>query len=80
MGKKMRRVSYGIVSVAVLGAVGYTAWVQYGLHKSYPQTVQISSGPALQEQIKRGEYVSRLSDCTACHTAEGGNLCWWLSA
>ncbi|QHA86049.1 c-type cytochrome [Serratia rhizosphaerae] len=72
MGKKMRRVAYGIVSVAVLGAVGYTAWVQYGLHKSYPQTVQISSGSALQEQIKRGEYVSRLSDCTACHTAEGG--------
>ena len=25
-----------------------------------------------QETLQRGEYVARLSDCAACHTAPGG--------
>lgn len=73
MGKNIRRVAYGMVTVAVLGAIGYTALVQVGLHKSYPQQVLVADNhDQLNEQIQRGEYVARLSDCTACHTAEGG--------
>ena len=29
---------------------------------------------ATSELIRRGEYVARLGDCIACHTAPGGNL------
>lgn len=72
MSKKIRRAGLGIVYLAVLGALGYTALVQYDVHKSYPQAIQPETGEALQAQIKRGEYVARLSDCTACHTAHGG--------
>ncbi|MFJ5162379.1 c-type cytochrome [Pantoea sp. NPDC088449] len=72
MAKKLRRVALAVGVVAVAGALGYTALVEYGLHKSYPQTVQIEEGAGLKDQIKRGEYVARLSDCTACHTKEGG--------
>ena len=72
MSKTIRRAGLGIVYLAVLGALGYTALVQYDVHKSYPQAIQPENGAALQAQIKRGEYVARLSDCTACHTAHGG--------
>ncbi|WP_337024852.1 MULTISPECIES: c-type cytochrome [unclassified Pantoea] len=72
MSKKIRRAGLGIVYLAVVGALGYTALVQYDVHKSYPQEIQPEKGEALQAQIKRGEYVARLSDCTACHTAQGG--------
>lgn len=72
MATNFRRVGLGIGAVVVLGIAGYTAYVQYGLHKSYPQTEQTQTGQALQDQIKRGQYVARLSDCTACHTANGG--------
>lgn len=72
MANKLRRGALGVVYIAVLGALGYTALVKYDEHKSYPQTLKPETGAALPEQIKRGEYVARLSDCTACHTAQGG--------
>lgn len=72
MAKTLRRAGLTLGAIVVLGAIGYTALVQYGLHKSYPQALQPETGAALQDQIKRGEYVARLSDCTACHTAQGG--------
>lgn len=72
MANKLRRIALAVGVVAVAGALGYTALVEYGLHKSYPQTVKIEEGAGLKDQIKRGEYVARLSDCTACHTKEGG--------
>ncbi len=72
MAKKTRRVISVVAAVVIAGALGYTAYEQYGIHKDYPQTVNLETGPALQDQIKRGEYIARLSDCTACHTAEGG--------
>lgn len=73
MATNFRRVGLSIGAVAVLGIVGYTAYVQYGLQKRYPQVEPVVSGQAaLQAQIKRGQYVAQLSDCTACHTATGG--------
>ncbi|MFT4272544.1 MAG: c-type cytochrome [Pantoea sp.] len=72
MAKTLKRVALAVGAVVVAGALGYGALVEYGLHKSYPQSIQPESGAALQDQIKRGEYVARLSDCTACHTKEGG--------
>lgn len=72
MAKTVKRVALTVGAVVVAGALGYGALVEYGLHKSYPQSMQPESGSALQAQIKRGEYVARLSDCTACHTKEGG--------
>ncbi|HHT7586834.1 TPA: c-type cytochrome [Klebsiella michiganensis] len=72
MTTHFRRVGLSIGALVVLGVAGYTAYVQYGLHKSYPQNEQKVTGQSLQDQIRRGEYVARLSDCTACHTASGG--------
>ncbi len=72
MAKKLRRTVSAVAAVVIIGALGYTALEQYGLHRDYPQTTSPATGPALQQQIKRGEYIARLSDCTACHTAQGG--------
>lgn len=41
----------------------------YASKISYP-TVEYGTGKA--EQIKRGEYLVKASDCIACHTTEGG--------
>lgn len=72
MATTFRRTAVGIGAVVVVGLAGYFGYVEYGLQKSYPQAIRPETGTALNDQIKRGEYVSRLSDCTACHTAQGG--------
>lgn len=72
MTTHFRRVGFGIGALVIIGIAGYAAYVQYGLTKHYPQPVQLASGQALTDQIKRGEYMARLSDCAACHTAPGG--------
>lgn len=71
MAIKLRSAALAVGAVVVAGALGYTALVEYGLHKSYPQSIKVAD-TASADQIKRGEYVARLSDCTACHTQEGG--------
>lgn len=39
-------------------------------YPTYP-TIPYNTGP-LAEQIKRGEYLAKMGDCIACHTAPGG--------
>ena len=72
MAINFRRTGIAIGVVVVAGLVGYASYTAYGLNKSWPQALKSETGAGLQEQIKRGEYVSRLSDCTACHTQQGG--------
>ncbi|MBT0718965.1 c-type cytochrome [Rosenbergiella epipactidis] len=72
MANKLRRIALAVGAVVLVGGIGYTGLVQYGLHKRYPQTVRIEEGAGLKDQIARGEYIARLSDCTACHTKDGG--------
>lgn len=39
-----------------------------------PPGPTITAAPASPDLIKRGEFVARLGDCVACHTAPGGQL------
>lgn len=50
-----------ILIILALGALGMTA--------ALAQAVTKNTGPA--DNIKRGEYVARASNCIACHTYEG---------
>ncbi len=72
----MKKVS--IALIALLGAVVLiAAWLTLGRHGDTPSVLARGGGvdgvplkdPAL---IERGEYLARVGDCAACHTARGG--------
>lgn len=62
---------YGIVFNQVALATGaYTATIHKEKYPEYP-TIQYGTGEKAQ-QIKRGEYLVKMGDCIACHTAPKG--------
>jgi cytochrome c5 len=48
----------------------YSQTTQGGAYPSYP-TINYGTG-ANAEQLKRGEYLTKLGDCIACHTTQNG--------
>ena len=57
----------------LLALCTWVAWDNWGrfLHTSELSTSQASDRPAL-EVLARGEYLTRIGGCMACHTAKGG--------
>lgn len=72
MNASMKRSVPALVAVAVLAMLGYAGAVLYDLRRAYPQSTDGLAGPALEQQRQRGQYIARLADCTACHTAPDG--------
>lgn len=62
-----------LIKLAILGAVAFVAVFagSFMIMKSRTKTFE-APPKATTEVIQRGEYVARLSDCAACHTAPGG--------
>jgi len=83
--KLVRKLAWVVAGIAVL-AIAFTAWLTFqpsptgfagGTHValsdySGPTPTGIPRDVALNDRIARGEYVTRMADCEACHTARGG--------
>ncbi len=64
--RRSRLVSVGVVVLAVLGGLAYFAFSVPGI----PAAEQVKLAKQ-DELVKQGEYLARLGDCAACHTAPG---------
>ncbi|MFP8965039.1 c-type cytochrome [Pokkaliibacter sp. CJK22405] len=76
---KGKTIVKGIAGVVVIGAVvaGVMAWNTFDTSRSgvADDSVPLSQVKVTdQDAIKRGEYVMRLGDCAACHTAGEGDF------
>lgn len=58
--------------VIVLVVLVLLAWLAARLFPGGGGDPSATAPPATDAQIKQGEYVARLGDCAACHTAPGG--------
>jgi len=73
--KQMSRSKKIITRLAIAGGVGLLAVLGLYLVISHQQAVLTTSHPTLSfdaDTLKKGEYIARLGDCVACHTAEKG--------
>ncbi len=61
-----------LIRLAMLGIAGFIAVFagSFMIMKSRTKTIEVQP-KVTEEVINRGEYVARLSDCAACHTAPG---------
>jgi len=69
----------GAAAVAIVAAAGAGFWAWTSLNTSASDvaddTVRLADFKSTDsEAIKRGEYVMRLADCSACHTRESGDF------
>ncbi|MFZ6689586.1 c-type cytochrome [Undibacterium sp. SXout11W] len=76
-----RTIKYFMSGMAILivGLGWYVYAVGYRIHddvnKEHTQNrSNLANEIALNEQIKRGEYLTRVGNCAGCHTARGGAL------
>ncbi|HXD08125.1 MAG TPA: c-type cytochrome [Burkholderiaceae bacterium] len=58
--------------VVLAGLAALVAWLNLRGEESIPPDASPASFVSSPELVKRGEYVARAGDCTACHTARGG--------
>jgi len=76
---KLKRAGIAIGVVAAAGIVAVGGWAWTSLNTSASQvannTVKLADfHPTDRASVARGEYVLRVSDCAACHTASSGDL------
>ena len=57
----------GILALGCIGAAGFFFWPA-----SLPPVATGAAQPVGLALVERGEYLTRAADCTACHTAPGG--------
>ena len=74
MSPRLRRF---VLPVAVIVAIGVAASVAVMAGLFEPSVVEASArAPLTPDQMKalveRGRYLTRMADCAACHTADGG--------
>lgn len=74
MSPRLRRFAFAVAVVIGIGAAGAIA-VMAGLFE--PSVVEASARTPLRADemkalVDRGRYLTRMADCAACHTAEGG--------
>ncbi|MBP2511487.1 MULTISPECIES: c-type cytochrome [Agrobacterium] len=68
--KYSMKILLGLVSLAVVGAVGAGLFFFYP--HSLPEVAASAKQPSGQELIARGEYLTIAGDCAACHSTKGG--------
>lgn len=62
-----------LLTVAIFNAYATTSYEAVTNSGKYPDYPQANYGTGAQaELIKKGEYLTKMGDCIACHTAEGG--------
>ncbi|NWJ23543.1 cytochrome c [Rhizobium sp. RM] len=74
-----KKIGGGLAIVAVIAAAGAGFWAWTSLETSASgvadDSVRLADFKSTDaEAIKRGEYVMRLADCSACHTRESGRF------
>lgn len=74
-----KKIGGAVATVAVLAAIGAGGWAWTSLNTSASavadDTMRLADFKSSDtEAIKRGEYVMRLGDCSACHTRESGKF------
>lgn len=74
-----KKIGGGVAIVAVIAAAGAGWWAWNSLNTAASDvadgTTRLADFKSTDaEAIKRGEYVMRLGDCSACHTRESGSF------